>query len=61
MLGYCLRIFDPKEITEWIEDTSRTAVCPYLSIDSSIINRYTVDIHDVLEKMYQHLMPPGAQ
>lgn len=33
---YCLNIFHPKEITEWIEDTGETAVCPYCSVDSVI-------------------------
>ena len=37
---YCLEIFDPKEITEWIEDTSGTAICPYCGIDS-VIGAYT--------------------
>lgn len=52
---YCLRIFDPKEITEWIEDTSGTAVCPYCGIDS-IIGAHTgyPMTHEFLEKMHQH-------
>lgn len=33
---YCLRIFDPSEIEEWIEDKSDTALCPYCGIDSII-------------------------
>ncbi len=33
---YCLRVFDPSEITEWIEDTDGTALCPYCGIDSVI-------------------------
>ena len=33
---YCLRVFDPSEITEWIEDESGTALCPYCGIDSVI-------------------------
>lgn len=37
---YCLEIFDPKEITEWIEDASGTAICPYCGIDS-VIGEYT--------------------
>ena len=52
---YCLKIFDPKEITEWIEDTSGTAVCPYCGIDS-IIGAYTgyPITHEFLEKMYRY-------
>ena len=33
---YCLKIFSPEEITDWIEDTSGTAICPYCSIDAII-------------------------
>ena len=33
---YCLKIFSPKEITEWIPDTNGTALCPYCDIDSVI-------------------------
>ena len=52
---YCLRIFDSKEITECIEDTFGTAVCPYCGIDS-IIGAYTgyPITHEFLERMYQH-------
>lgn len=52
---YCLKIFDPKEIIEWIEDTSGTAICPYCGIDS-IIGTYTgyPITHEFLEKMYRY-------
>ena len=33
---FCLEIFDPKEITNWIDDTEGTAVCPYCKVDSVI-------------------------
>ncbi len=33
---YCLSIFNPAEIEEWIEDVSGTAVCPFCGIDSII-------------------------
>jgi len=33
---YCLTIFDPCEIEEWIEDKKGTALCPYCGIDSVI-------------------------
>ena len=38
---YCLRVFSPAEITEWIEDDNPidsrgTAVCPYCGVDSVI-------------------------
>ena len=52
---YCLKIFEPKEITEWIEDTSATALCPYCGVDS-IIGGYTKYpiTHEFLKKMYQY-------
>lgn len=33
---YCLTIFSPGEIVEWIQDEKETAVCPYCGIDSVI-------------------------
>lgn len=33
---YCLRIFSPDEITEWVDDPGGTAICPYCGIDSII-------------------------
>ena len=33
---YCLKIFSPKEITDWIEDTDGTAICPHCGIDAII-------------------------
>lgn len=33
---YCLKIFNPKEIKEWIEDKTETAMCPYCGLDSII-------------------------
>jgi hypothetical protein len=36
---YCLRIFNPKEITEWLSEynkTGTTAFCPYCFIDAVI-------------------------
>ena len=33
---YCLSIFSPSEITEWVKDISGTAICPYCGIDSVI-------------------------
>lgn len=33
---YCLEIFSPAEITEWVKDTNGTALCPYCGIDSVI-------------------------
>lgn len=34
---YCIEIFSPTEITEWIDDKiDGTAICPYCNIDSII-------------------------
>jgi len=33
---YCLNIFDPHEIKEWVRDISGTAICPHCGIDSII-------------------------
>lgn len=33
---YCLKIFDPEEITDWVEDSLGTALCPFCDIDSVI-------------------------
>ena len=33
---YCLQIFSPTEIIEWIDDESGTAICPYCGIDAII-------------------------
>jgi len=33
---YCLSIFSPSEIKEWIDRLSDTALCPYCGIDSVI-------------------------
>ncbi len=33
---YCLEIFDPKEIKEWVPDYEGTAICPYCGLDSII-------------------------
>ena len=31
---FCLTIFDPKEIAEWIDDPGGTAICPYCGVDA---------------------------
>ena len=33
---YCLEIYSPREITEWIPDAKGTALCPYCGVDSVI-------------------------
>ncbi len=33
---YCLQIFSPTKITDWIQDRSKTALCPFCGVDSVI-------------------------
>ena len=37
---YCLEIFSPSKIEEWLKDTKGTALCPYCYVDS-VIGKYT--------------------
>lgn len=52
---YCLKIFDPKEITDWLTDSVGTAICPYCSIDS-IIGEYSgyPVTKEFLKKMHKY-------
>lgn len=52
---YCLRIFNPSEITEWIDDTAGTALCPYCGVDSIIgTNSGYLITKEFLEEMQYH-------
>ena len=52
---YCLKIFDPQEICEWVEDINGTAICPYCGIDSIIGESSGFPItKDYLTKMHQY-------
>lgn len=52
---YCLSIFSPQEIEDWLEDTSGTAVCPYCEIDSVIGESSGYPItKEFLSKMKEH-------
>lgn len=52
---YCLEIFNPNEIKEWIDDIKGTAICPYCGIDSIIgeSSRYPIT-EDFLKKMQEY-------
>ena len=52
---HCLEIFDPKEITDWIEDPAGTAVCPYCGVDA-VIGQHSGDpiTQEFLEKMKRY-------
>ena len=51
---YCLSVFDPPEITEWISDTRGTAVCPHCGVDSVIGESSGFPItREFLEAMHQ--------
>lgn len=49
---YCLKIFDPKEIKEWIEENNgkKTAMCPYCEIDSIIAESDEYELNNELLK-----------
>jgi hypothetical protein len=52
---YCLEIFSPQEIYEWIPDISGTAVCPYCGIDSVIGESSGYPItKEFLQEMYDY-------
>lgn len=54
---YCLAIFNPHEIQEWIseKDGSQTALCPNCGIDSVIGSESGFPItREFLEKMHRH-------
>lgn len=52
---YCLNIFSPAEITNWIEDPGGTAICPYCGIDAVIgeSSGYTIT-EEFLQKMHEY-------
>ncbi|MGX8833683.1 hypothetical protein ACWG0P_05660 [Amedibacillus sp. YH-ame6] len=52
---YCLSIFEPKEIENWVEDEGGTAICPYCDIDSVIGESSGFPItKEFLEKMHDY-------
>ena len=52
---YCLEIFNPNKIKDWIEDTKGTALCPFCGIDSVIGESCGYPItKEFLEKMKQY-------
>ena len=51
---YCLKIFNPNIIEDWVEDTDGTALCPYCRIDSIIGESLGFPItEEFLKQMYQ--------
>jgi hypothetical protein len=52
---YCLNIYNPNEIEEWIKDITGTAICPYCGIDSVIgeSSGYSITV-EFLSKMKKH-------
>lgn len=52
---YCLTIFNPKEISEWVEDIKGTAICPYCWVDAIIGESSGYPItKEFLRKMNNH-------
>ena len=51
---YCLEIFNPSIIEDWVEDTCGTALCPFCGIDSIIGKSSGFPImKEFLEQMYK--------
>ncbi|MDP8051407.1 cytoplasmic protein [Pasteurella atlantica] len=52
---YCLKIFKPAIIKEWIDDETKTARCPYCDIDSVIGEKSGYPITKAfLQEMYDY-------
>jgi len=52
---YCLSIFSPQKITEWVNDISGTGICPHCGIDAIIGESAGFPItNDFLKKMKSH-------
>jgi len=52
---YCLAVFSPQKIKEWVQDVSGTAICPYCGIDSIIGESSGYPItKEFLETMKKH-------
>jgi hypothetical protein len=51
---YCLTVFSPGEITEWVDD-EETAICPKCGIDSVIGSASGIPLtHEFLAEMKSH-------
>ncbi|NLI53052.1 MAG: cytoplasmic protein [Clostridiales bacterium] len=52
---YCLRLFHPREITEWIDEPGGTALCPHCGIDAVIGESSRLPMtKDFLRRMHQY-------
>ena len=53
---YCMEVFPPSEIDEWIDDgAAQTAVCPRCGIDSLVGSASGYPItKDFLQRMHDH-------
>ncbi|UCG92078.1 MAG: hypothetical protein JSV97_13665 [candidate division WOR-3 bacterium] len=56
---YCLELFPPDEITDWIDEDDggigQTALCPKCSVDSVVGSDDIKDLNkDFLRKMHEH-------
>lgn len=51
---YCLQVFSPSEIEEWIEEDIKggeTAICPKCGIDSVLGSKFPIEDKQFLEEM----------
>ena len=52
---YCMQVFDSKEVKEFLNEKSGTALCPYCEIDSVLPERDGLVItKEFLEKMHDY-------
>ena len=60
---YCLRMFHPSTITEWVDENEegvgQTALCPHCGIDSVIPSVPSRPVtHELLERLYREGFAP---
>lgn len=58
---FCLNIFSPREIENWVEDSVDTAICPYCDVDSVIGESSGYPItKEFLTRMYRRYFESGV-
>ena len=51
---YCMKIFDKDEVVSWINDDTKTGICPYCNTDALLGDSSEYEIsHEFLKKMNQ--------
>lgn len=58
---YCLKIFEPNLIVDWVNEKKTTAICPFCGIDSIIGDKTGLPINDIfLKAMKERWFAVGA-